>query len=78
MTENLLAAAGRALYGEGFVPSLAAALEVNERTVQRWAAGTMYPPRGIWRQLQELLAQRGDELAAVRAAIAALVRDDPG
>jgi hypothetical protein len=55
---NLLIRAGQALYGAGFVPSLADALDVNERTVQRWASGQAYPPRGVWIELVSLLGEQ--------------------
>ena len=42
---TLFARIGTALHGEGFIPSLAAELGIDVRTVQRWASGRMFPPQ---------------------------------
>lgn len=69
MTPDLLRAVGEALYGEYWIKPLAGALQVNERTVQRWAAGE-YLPRieaqaGILGDTRALLVARGHDLARV-------------
>jgi hypothetical protein len=72
---NLFTRAGVALYGEGFIPSLAAALGANLRTVRRWAAGTMDPPRGVWEQLATMLQEQRQRNAEVAFEIAALLKE---
>jgi len=53
---------GQALYGENWVSGLAGVLDVDKRTVQRWAAGTEPVPGGIWRELLALAQGREREL----------------
>jgi len=83
----LIAAAGRALYGEEWGRPLAQALNVNERTIQRIAKaaregeGYRSIGPGLMRDLAELLAARAAEIKAVerqvRAAGAALPPSPP-
>ncbi|QQS10771.1 MAG: hypothetical protein IPK81_14125 [Rhodospirillales bacterium] len=45
------------LCGTRWIPAIAEAVEVNERTVRRWAAGD-HVPQGVWRQLRDLDNER--------------------
>lgn len=51
-----------ALFGQQWQTPLSRALDVNIRTVQRWAAGENPPPVSIWADLADLCAARRDEL----------------
>jgi hypothetical protein len=83
----LIAAAGRALYGEEWGRALAADLKVNERTIQRIAkaarAGEGYRSigPGLLRDAADLVGVRVSELRAVerqlRAAAAVLPAEPP-
>lgn len=56
-----LSAIGEALYGPRWQTSLAQALQVSDRTVRRWAAGTE-PPEGVFDDLRTLLERRVVEI----------------
>ena len=66
MTDSFIARIGRALYGERWQSAMARELDVNIRTVQRWAAGAE-PPMPAYAALLPLLEDRADEIEAVRA-----------
>jgi hypothetical protein len=56
---------GEALYGSRWQTDIAAALEVSDRTVRRWAAGKFPLPSTIWGDMARILvaARRGiDEI----------------
>lgn len=54
---------GRALYGEAWQSPLARDLDVNLRTLQRWAAGDFQIPEGIWAEIAPLCKARSAALA---------------
>ena len=54
---------GRALDGSCWQADLARTVNVNPRTVRRWASGQETPPPGVWRELAEIAAGRGADLA---------------
>ena len=58
---------GEALYGEQWKSSLARAVGVNHRTMQRWAAGKNPIPDHAVERLHALLTARHAELAALLA-----------
>lgn len=58
MTANDLHAIGQYLFGGGWQTALANALNINTRTVQRWAAGDIVPPAGAWQDIIELAAEK--------------------
>lgn len=70
ITSATLNAAGRALFGPAWHGPLAAALGINLRTLQRWAAEKSAPSpeaqAGIARDLVRLLRARGAALEAIR------------
>lgn len=55
---SVLVECGEALYGPRWVTELARALDVNERTVRRWAAGTSPIPAGAYADLLRLTQER--------------------
>ena len=55
---DLLAEIGQALFGAEFRTQLAAAINVNERTVRRWLAGDGTPGPGVWADLEALCMLR--------------------
>lgn len=59
-----LEAAGEALYGPAWQSALARDLDVNLRTMQRWAAGEAEPP-DLRHELAALCRMRGNALAAL-------------
>lgn len=59
---QLLASAGRALYGQQhWRMSLAELLQVNRRSLQRWLNGQNEIPDGVWFMLRGALAARISE-----------------
>ena len=69
MTSDLLQEAGAALYGPRWRLDLAKALDVNERTIRRWAEGQWPVPATVWPEIRTLLTERGAALAHVRRRI---------
>jgi hypothetical protein len=59
---ELLCATGAALCGPLWMQALARLLDVNERTVRRWAADRMPVPRGVWERLHRLMQLRSAAL----------------
>lgn len=55
--QKFLAKFGAALYGPRFQRDLADDLNVNERTVRRWLAGSPIPA-GIWPEVSAILLRR--------------------
>jgi len=62
VTQQLLCAVGAALYGRDWQSPLARDLEVSDRTVRRWVAGTHPPPPGIATDLLRLAVERAQVL----------------
>lgn len=62
MTPETLEAICTVFYGEGWKPKLAAALEVNERTVRRWATGQNEIPEWVSEQLPACAQKRIEEI----------------
>lgn len=59
LTETpLFVGAGNVLFGARWQADLAAALDVNERTIRRWAADEGLIPDGAWDDLVELLNEQ--------------------
>lgn len=75
MTDGeLIAQAGRALFGEHYKAPLAAALGVRTDTVDSWAKGRNAPPPGVWHELHELVGKAAVALDLVAAELAARER----
>jgi hypothetical protein len=74
MDESLFVRVGRCLGGYDFADALSDALAINRRTVQRWAAGTMYPPREVWERLGVLLDEHANEAAGLLIELAEQLR----
>ena len=62
MTPNHLRNAGAALHGPLLVSGLAVNLDVDERTVQRWLAGTKPIPDNLGNEIRAVVAKRVAEL----------------
>jgi hypothetical protein len=62
---TLLKRCGAALYGHVWVPSMAEALGVSERTVRRWAAKPELIPAGVYFEIYELCQRRVAEIAGL-------------
>jgi hypothetical protein len=76
---SLLASIGEALFGSDWVSVLAAALQVNRRTVQRWRSGAAPVPSGALTAVADLALARAAELAPLASqARAAAVQAPPG
>ncbi len=69
MTTTLFREAGEALYGSRWQSDMARALDVSDRTVRRWAAGSHDVSPGAWVDLRMLLKSRGLAIAAVRCKL---------
>lgn len=68
--KQLLVEAGEALYGPLWQSALARDLDVSDRTVRRWVAGTSPVPAGLYIDLLRLTQER----AAVLDALAGRLR----
>jgi hypothetical protein len=64
----LFARAADVLY-PGSSLALSQALARNQRTVQRWIAGAMWPPTDVWGAVSRLLRVRGRECEALEREI---------
>lgn len=68
-TPETLCAIGRALYGPSWQGALADALEVNVRTMRRWAKGEFDMPEAIWGELGALCAAHSIQLSIFAAVL---------
>lgn len=68
---RLLVECGEALYGPQWQSAMARDLDVSDRTVRRWAAGTHEVPAGAWVDLLRLTQER----AALLDSLAARLRE---
>lgn len=66
MSTRLLKRCGEALYGPHWQTEVARELEVSDRTVRRWVAGTSAVPDGIELDLYSLCKKRSRELDEVQ------------
>lgn len=62
---RLLVEAGEALYGPQWQSALARDLDVSDRTVRRWVAGTTELPVGVYVDLLRLVTERAALLDAL-------------
>lgn len=65
----LLSQIGEALYGEQWQSPLARALDVNLRTMQRWAAGQNDPPEHLREDMIRLLHDRQQAISELLARL---------
>ncbi len=66
--DNLVTRVGVALFGEAWQSEMARTLNVNPRTVRRWANGDIETPhRGIFKELAGIARKRMDVLEALVA-----------
>lgn len=73
---SLLHEAGEALYGPRWQSDLARDLGCNLRTVQRWAADPERVPPGVYTELRELCAARGQHLSGLAERLREREADD--
>lgn len=69
---RILVEAGEALYGPRWQSELARDLEVSDRTMRRWAAGTHDVPQGLYTDLLRLTAERVAKLDELAGRLAEL------
>ena len=69
MDYELLNATASALYDPHWQNALARALDINERTVRRWASGEAPVPIGVWNDISEIIAERVTELRDLRKTL---------
>lgn len=62
---RLLVEAGEALYGPRWQSELARDLDVSDRTMRRWTAGTSDVPSGLYLDLLRLTQERAAALDAL-------------
>lgn len=65
MSSKLLQDAGAALYGPRWQTDVARDLNVSDRTIRRWAAGTDDVPAGAYLDLARLIEERVADLEAL-------------
>jgi hypothetical protein len=53
---------GEALYGEHWMGRMADDLGVSDRSLRRWANGSVEIPQGVWEDLLELMRFRREAL----------------
>lgn len=61
MTRPSLEEIGRALYRNRWRGKMALELEVSDRTLDRWAAGTHEMPAGAWNDLRDIVREEFGE-----------------
>ncbi|PPQ33261.1 hypothetical protein CCR94_02340 [Rhodoblastus sphagnicola] len=71
MSCKLLRDTGEALYGSRWQSELARDLNVADRTMRRWAAGTDDPPQGVAIDLLRLCDERAQTLDELRGRLRA-------
>lgn len=69
VTVTLLREAGEALYGARWQSDMAAALDVNRRTIRRWATGDHPIPAGAWAAIDALVRDRRRALTSIALRI---------
>jgi hypothetical protein len=66
---RLLHECGEALYGPRWQSELARDLDVSIRTMQRWAAGSIDVPTGLYLDLLHLMQERAQVLNALASRL---------
>lgn len=62
ISPELFCRIGQQLYGQGWRQAIADALDVADRTVQRWASGSKEIPLGVRDDLIDLMVDREAEI----------------
>ena len=70
---ELIATAGRAMFGGQWKAGLARSLGVTDRTINRWLSGRVVPRAGVFVDLLNVLRERREELTQLIAAVEAKV-----
>ena len=76
-TSSFLAECGESLFGTKWRVDLAQALDVSERTVRRWVAGSSPVPDDVWTEIGALLSDRAKRLRDLSIAIKQLPKPVP-
>lgn len=76
MTPELLRTAGEALYGPRWQRDLARDLDMDDRTMRRWATGERPIPARVSGELVGLLRRRGDICTALADRLTEYVRKE--
>lgn len=71
---DLLHRIGRAIWGEHWQTSMAAAFDVRDRTVRYWLSGRYEVPADVWRELLARLEAKADDVSGAIAALKERVR----
>lgn len=66
---------GIALFGKSWKKALAEALAVDERRITHWLQCTRPIPQGVWGDLREITANRGNEIQEVENMLNLTVED---
>ena len=66
---RLLVECGEALYGPRWQSELARDLQVSDRTMRRWVAGTTDMPAGLYLDLLRLTQERAAALDALESRL---------
>lgn len=66
---RLLVECGEALYGTRWQSELARDLQVSDRTMRRWVAGTTDVPAGLYLDLLRLTQERAAALDALESRL---------
>lgn len=53
-----LEAIGYALYGKGWMTTMAVHLKISDRTIRRWVVGETPVPPWVWHRLRDLLVRQ--------------------
>jgi hypothetical protein len=69
MSSRLLRETGEALYGPRWQSELARDLDVSDRTIRRWVAGSDDVPEGVYLDLLRLITERADVLDRLEAKL---------
>jgi transposase-like protein len=67
--KKMLEIVGTSLYGQQWQSSLARELNVNDRTMRRWACGETPPPARLSAELLQIVRARGDNLRQIEAQL---------
>jgi hypothetical protein len=75
MTPDLLSDVGEALYGPRWQCDLARDLDISDRTIRRWVAGSHDIPQRLAAELLDLVDSRSDILDDLRVTLSDLLEE---
>jgi hypothetical protein len=74
-SRDLVRLVGEALFGDRWQAPLGRLVDVNDRTVRRWAAGEDQPRPGVWESLLRAIKDREVKLREARQEVERLPND---